>query len=491
MAIFATLLFVSCDMDDAEFYKVTFNSAGGTEVQAQKVAESGKATEPQTPKKDGYVFFEWQQAGKKFDFNTRITKDVTLYAVWIHESYKVTFMPEGGTINSARIIFQAIEYNDTVDNPGTPVRDGYTFLGWYCGEDKFDFNTKITSDLILTAKWKEDSVITHTVVFNTTYGAAVQTQTVKDGEKAVKPENPTDEGGGGTFLEWLKNDATAYDFNTPVTEDIILNAKWEKSGTATTVVFYDVSFVNEDGSYIYGTTVKKGTTISVSDPVSKDRHKTFDYWKTEDGKKFDFNTKITKNITLTAVWRDLKVGDKGPAGGIIFYDAGCVRTSTYSDREGTVSYLWRYLEAAPEDLGNVYIFGYYRLTDNGENKTVGTGFNIGEGRLSTASLVFHMLNPTYVDSGGSEKGEHAAVRAWYYTLTNTAAARVYRDWFLPSASELDAMYQVKHLLGMNRGEYWSSTEDDWDYACYMDFESGAIDYKYRRDFCLVRPIRAF
>lgn len=53
---------------------------------------------------------------------------------------------------------QTVKRGQTADEPEEPTRDGYIFLGWYTNEesnDKFDFNTKITENLLLVAKWKE------------------------------------------------------------------------------------------------------------------------------------------------------------------------------------------------------------------------------------------------------------------------------------------------------------------------------------------------
>ena len=35
----------------------------------------------------------------------------------------------------------------------TPKKSGYNFDGWYLNDQKFDFNTKITSNIELTAKF--------------------------------------------------------------------------------------------------------------------------------------------------------------------------------------------------------------------------------------------------------------------------------------------------------------------------------------------------
>ena len=66
-------------------YTVTFNSNGGTEIAPKEVVSGLKIKEPETPTKDKYVFRGWYEDdafNTKFDFNTPITSDITLYAKW-------------------------------------------------------------------------------------------------------------------------------------------------------------------------------------------------------------------------------------------------------------------------------------------------------------------------------------------------------------------------------------------------------------------------
>lgn len=51
---------------------------------------------------------------------------------------------------------QSVEHDSTVVRPEDPTREGYKFLGWYVGEDAYDFSTLVTGDLTLTAKWEEE-----------------------------------------------------------------------------------------------------------------------------------------------------------------------------------------------------------------------------------------------------------------------------------------------------------------------------------------------
>ena len=54
---------------------------------------------------------------------------------------------------------------ELVEEPETPVREGYIFLGWYNGEELWDFEKDpVTEDLTLTAKWKEEAEHVHEFV---------------------------------------------------------------------------------------------------------------------------------------------------------------------------------------------------------------------------------------------------------------------------------------------------------------------------------------
>ncbi len=68
--------------------------------------------------------------------------------------------------------------------------------------------------------------VTYTVTFNSNGGSSVSSQTVEEGEKASKPTDPTRD--GYTFGGWYTDSACtqAYDFNTEVSGNITLYAKW-------------------------------------------------------------------------------------------------------------------------------------------------------------------------------------------------------------------------------------------------------------------------
>ena len=61
---------------------VTFDAAGGSSTDGQKVDEGGTAVEPADPTRTGYEFAGWQAGGDAYDFNTPVTDPVTLTATW-------------------------------------------------------------------------------------------------------------------------------------------------------------------------------------------------------------------------------------------------------------------------------------------------------------------------------------------------------------------------------------------------------------------------
>lgn len=62
--------------------KVSFDSAGGSEVDTQSVQSGKKAVKPQDPTREGYTFAGWMLDDEQYDFDKAVTGDITLVAVW-------------------------------------------------------------------------------------------------------------------------------------------------------------------------------------------------------------------------------------------------------------------------------------------------------------------------------------------------------------------------------------------------------------------------
>ena len=184
-----------------------------------------------------------------------------------------------------------------------------------------------------------------------------------------------------------------------------------------------------------------------------------------------------------------KVGDTGPAGGYIFYDCDADNDSGNADGLISSECGWRFLEAAPENVGK-YVFGYYRTSDTGSNTAVGTSAEIGKGKANTEKLVETMGATTYKAESGSEKKVCAAAACLGYEKNG------YKDWFLPSSDELKQMYENLIKAGVGSFEdpfYWSSSEveESATKAYSLIVSTGVINNPERSSVVRVRPVRSF
>lgn len=146
----------------------------------------------------------------------------------------VTFDSNGGTDVDPIIVADG----GTISAPTDPTRaqEGYTrytFAGWYYENGElFDFDTPITSDLILYAHWNEEEIEGYTVTFNTNGGSAIDPQIVTPGGTATKPADPTRPSTSKykySLHNWYSNESltTKYDFKSAVNSDITLYAGWQ------------------------------------------------------------------------------------------------------------------------------------------------------------------------------------------------------------------------------------------------------------------------
>ncbi len=66
-------------------YTVTFETNGGSDIDAVSVSKNSTVSEPTEPTKDGYEFAGWysdEELTSEYDFGTKVTKSITLYAKW-------------------------------------------------------------------------------------------------------------------------------------------------------------------------------------------------------------------------------------------------------------------------------------------------------------------------------------------------------------------------------------------------------------------------
>lgn len=214
------------------------------------------------------------------------------------KKFTVTFDTDGGSAVSA----VEVKKGKTVAKPADPTKEGYTFDGWYLGDEKYNFSTAVKEDITLKAHWEAK---TFTVTFTTSGGSRVDPQEVAYGGTVTKPADPTRT--GFDFAGWYLG-TTEYDFSTPVTAAIVLRAQWEEKSDVT---YYTVTLDVAGGELPEGhptdIRVIEGSTVTLPTPT-RTGYK-FDGW-TLDGEAFDANMAIHRNVTLVAKW----TAEQGGAG---------------------------------------------------------------------------------------------------------------------------------------------------------------------------------
>lgn len=84
LMLFACFALTGCGCSKKE-YSVKFDSRGGSSVSSQTVADGDLVIKPADPTRSGYSFAGWfldLDDDDAFDFNSKISKDITLYAKW-------------------------------------------------------------------------------------------------------------------------------------------------------------------------------------------------------------------------------------------------------------------------------------------------------------------------------------------------------------------------------------------------------------------------
>lgn len=184
----------------------------------------------------------------------------------------------------------------------TPEREGYNFLGWYLGNELYDFNTPVSNSINLVAQWEkttsgdEDKLV---VIFDRGYsGLYYETVEVEKGEIVELPEDPQRD--GHKFLGWYL-DGQLYDFNSPINYSVAVQAHWIKIGIDRIELIYigaiageslasthennfardpKITLYTDEGKYLVNQTVGfnyelgnyNGGQIVINDQIYKDMH---------------------------------------------------------------------------------------------------------------------------------------------------------------------------------------------------------------------------
>ena len=206
----------------------------------ETITHGSEAPNKNVTGKTGYEFKFWSltENGEAYDFSTPIITEITLFAVYKPINYTLTYNLDGGSMATPNPATYNIESNDITLMK--PTKAGHIFAGWTgTGLDGPTENVTIAAGSIgnrsYTATYYVDN---HIVMFND--NGSVTNETVVDGEYAteIAPAGKT----GYTFKHWsLNENGSAYNFNTPVNDNLILYAVYE-------IINYTITYNLDNGS---------------------------------------------------------------------------------------------------------------------------------------------------------------------------------------------------------------------------------------------------
>ena len=151
-------------------------------------------------------------------------------SVHVTEEYTVTFNSYGGTPVPPA---QEVEYGLTATEPATaPTKTGYTFDGWYLGDEKYDFSDAVEQNITLYANWKKN-------IYTVTYTDGVDGEEVfADQTYRVPFEDTTPAFKGTKTRDGYVFDGWKPAFSDTVTGNVTYVAQW----TARTDLSYTVHY---------------------------------------------------------------------------------------------------------------------------------------------------------------------------------------------------------------------------------------------------------
>jgi len=221
-------------------YSIMFQENGGSLVDDIRQEYHSPLMEPTPPTREGYTFLGWFEDPSitiPFIFDYMPMTDITLYAGWQINAYDMIFVDYDGEDD----LVVTENYQALIDPPTDPVKEGYTFDGWYTEPEltnEYLFMTMPLNGITLYAKW---SINQYTISFEENGGSEIKDISADYMTSISPPDDPSQE--GYTFAGWYMESTydNLYTFDTMPASDLTLYAKWQANT-------YTISFEEGGGT---------------------------------------------------------------------------------------------------------------------------------------------------------------------------------------------------------------------------------------------------
>ncbi len=209
-----------------KYYKVLFK-VDNRNYDVALVENASDIEFPDTPEKDGYTFVGWfDEKDNQFTSGSELTEDIVVEARFKAINYNINYDVNGGTRDNTNNSY-TIEEEVIL---GEASKEGYTFDGWYSGEEKVTSIEKgSTGNINLEARY---NVINHDIKYENTYGLANENNPLSYNiESGTITFYDLPDRAGFTFAGWSYNGAESSTRELEASElegSITLKAMWNE-----------------------------------------------------------------------------------------------------------------------------------------------------------------------------------------------------------------------------------------------------------------------
>lgn len=151
---------------------------------------------------------------------------VSIILSFLYYEHKIEVSFETGT--EEKILPKYINSGEIIDEPPTPIKDGYIFINWLKDNEEFNFNTPIYENITLSANWIKEEYINIRYITNSNY----EIESIKILKGSNINNLPDAFKDGYEFIGWYINDKL-YN-NEIVNDDTILIAHYKNDDINTT-----------------------------------------------------------------------------------------------------------------------------------------------------------------------------------------------------------------------------------------------------------------
>lgn len=328
--------------------------------------------------------------------NMPVRSDLIFVAQW---RPVVTFDANGGTWSSGEDMHYVKIQTDTekVAAESTPVRNGYTFLGWYTDDgNRADFEDTVFGPKTLYAHWAKNAAVTFRIVNGTWSGGAAEDKTVS---VVLYPQADGTASGtlDASYVPQIMLPAPGYE-NTAggweqmpntdlngITGDVTYVYRFGSTGGGSSSghsTRFTLHYESNGGTAYKDERYSSGTKVTLDKTPTRESY-TFTGWYADKALTDKItNVKMTGNKTVYAGWTatnvpDMLNGDDHYAY-VVGYSDGTVRPNANISRAEVATIFFRLLKAEVRD-GNLTAENAFKDVTDGEwhNKAISTMAKLG------------------------------------------------------------------------------------------------------------------